>query len=129
MGNVKLSILIFLLCDFLLMLTCCKNDMDAPEGKSIEEKSVIAGTETYPLFVKFRSFQNSDSTWGYTVFVNSRPYIHYSRIAYKNEGFETKYDAELVAGILVKMIQNGEKSPKFNRKMIDSIDLVINDTK
>jgi hypothetical protein len=111
------------------LFTGCRSKLETPAGNQIEEKSETTGKETYPLFVKFRSFQNSDSTWGYTVFVNSRPYLHYSRIPYKNEGFETKHDAELVAGILVKMIQNGVMTPKLNKKLIDSIELVMRDNR
>lgn len=125
MGKFTQSILIFLLVVFILMFSGCGSKLETPGRNQIEEISEVTATEAYPLFVKFRSFQNSDSTWGYTVFVNSRPYLHYSRIPYKNEGFETKYDAELVAGILVKMIQNGVMTPKLNKKLIDSIDLEI----
>jgi hypothetical protein len=88
-----------------------------------EEKTEIASNETNPLFVKFRSFQNIDSTWGYTIFVNSRPYLHYSRLTYKKNGFATKRDAEIVAGLLVKKIQNGDLSPKLSKNIIDSIEI------
>lgn len=124
MVKIVQSILIFLLFDFLLMYEGCRN----PETPGTSQVEMTEITET-PLFVKYRSFQNSDSTWGYTVFVNSRPYLHYSRIPYKNEGFETKHDAEIVAGVLVKMIQNGVMTPKLNKKLIDSIEMVIKDTR
>jgi len=107
------------------MLSGCRSP-ETTGGDPVEESEI---TEAAPLFVKYRSFQNSDSTWGYTVFVNSRPYLHYSRIPYKNEGFETKHDAEIVAGVLVRMIQNGVMTPKLDKKLIDSIEMVIKDTR
>jgi hypothetical protein len=88
-----------------------------------DENTEIASVETYPLFVKYRSFQNTDSTWGYTVFLNSKPYLHYSRVPYKNKGFATKNEADIVAGLLVKMIQKGDMSPKLGKNIIDSIEL------
>jgi len=125
MLKIDQSILIFLLFDFFLMLSGCRSP-ETTGGDPVEESEI---TEAAPLFVKYRSFQNSDSTWGYTVFVNSRPYLHYSRIPYKNEGFETKHDAEIVAGVLVRMIQNGVMTPKLDKKLIDSIEMVIKDTR
>jgi hypothetical protein len=121
MGKIVPSILILLMSDFLLVLSGCKNNIESPPKNRNEERYELTNNETEPLFVKFRSFQNPDSTWGYTVIVNSRPYLHYSRIPYKNTGFSTKHEADFVAGILVKMIQKGDLSPKLNKKLIDSI--------
>jgi hypothetical protein len=77
MGRFIPFILILFVSEFLLMFSGCNNYVQK------EEKTEIASNETNPLFVKFRSFQNIDSTWGYTIFVNSRPYLHYSRLTYK----------------------------------------------
>ena len=123
MGKLIPFFLILFLSDFLLMFSGCENSLGASERTQKGEETVITDKETYPLFVKFRSFQNLDSTWGYTVFVNSRPYLHYSRIHYKDKGFDTKHDAEIVASLIVKMIQKGEMTPKLNKKLIDSLDM------
>lgn len=124
-GNMLLSLSIFLISDLLLIVAGCRNSNEATGKSQIEEKSQITNTETYPLFVKYRSFQNPDSTWGYTIFVNSKPYLHYSRIASYSKGFDTKHDAEIVAGILVRMIQNGEMTPRLGKKVIDSLNLKL----
>jgi hypothetical protein len=117
MGKFIPFILILFVSEFLLMFSGCRNNMQ------IEDRTETRADDTYPLFVKYRSFQNNDSTWGYTVFVNSKPYLHYSRLTYKNKGFATKHEAEIVAGFLVKMIQNGDMSPKLSKNIIDSIEL------
>jgi hypothetical protein len=117
MGRFIPFILILFVSEFLLMFSGCNNYVQK------EEKTEIASNETNPLFVKFRSFQNIDSTWGYTIFVNSRPYLHYSRLTYKKNGFATKHDADIVAGLLVKKIQNGDMSPKLSKNIIDSIEI------
>lgn len=123
MGKFVPFILILFVSDFLLMVSGCRNSIEVPARNQKESKVEITTETVDPLFVKYRSFRNIDSTWGYTVLVNGRPYLHYSRIPYKNNGFATKHDAEIVAGLLVKMIQNGEMTPKLNKKIIDSIEL------
>jgi hypothetical protein len=117
MGKFIPLLLILFVSEFLLMFSGCSDKMQK------EEKTVIASEETYPLFVKYRSFQNIDSTWGYTIFLNSRPYLHYSRVAYKKEGFATKQEADIVAGYVVKLIQNGDMTPKLSKSIIDSIEI------
>lgn len=107
-----------------LLVTCCNHGSGKIEkNPSGGNKTQTANTDFYPAFVKYVSFQNPDSTWGYTIIVNSRPYLHYSRIPYKNKGFPLKKEAEIVAGILTKMLQNGDPDPKLSRKLIDSLDL------
>lgn len=107
-----------------LLFTCCKHGSGQVEKKpSGGNKTQTTNNDFYPAFVKYRSFQNPDSTWGYTVFVNSRPYLHYSRIPYKSKGFPLRKEAEIVAGILAKMIRNGDPEPKLSKKIIDSLDL------
>jgi hypothetical protein len=60
--------------------------------------------------------------------VNSKPFLNYSRIAPGNTGygFSTREEAEIVAGMIVKMIQNGNMSPKLNKRIIDSLELKMN---
>lgn len=60
--------------------------------------------------------------------MNSKPFLSYSRIPSGKTGyvFSTKEDAEIVAGIIVKMIQNGNMSPKLNKRIIDSLELKMN---
>ena len=117
---------IILLSDILLLLTGCRNIIGESDNKPINENMPqITAYDVIPAYVKFRSFQNPDSTWGYTIFVNSRPYLHYSRIPFTKtgSGFPSKEDAEIVAGLLVKMIQNGSLEPKLNKRIIDSLEL------
>lgn len=107
-----------------LLFTCCKHNTGNIEmNHSGGNMTQTTKFDIYPAFVKYRSFQNPDSSWGYTIFVNSRPYLHYSRIPYKSKGFPLRKETDVVAGILVKMIQNGDPSPKLSKKIIDSLDL------
>jgi hypothetical protein len=127
MGSLFHHFLFLLFSVLLLSFASCKQNAGKVEyGPSGGDKIQITESDFYPAFVKYRSFQNPDSTWGYTIFVNSRPYLHYSRIPYKNKGFPLRKEAEIVAGILVKMIQNGDPSPKLSKKIIDSLDLQMN---
>lgn len=87
----------------------------------------IIKSEDYPAYIRFRSFRNPDSTWGYTIFVNSRPYLHQKRIPFPGavSGFQSKLDAEKVAALSVKMIRKGDLTPKLNKKAIDSLGIII----
>jgi hypothetical protein len=127
MGNLFHPFLFLLFSVLFLSFACCKQKTGKIEySPSGGNKTKVTESEFYPGFVKFRSFQNPDSTWGYTIIVNSRPYLHYSRIPYKSKGFPSRREAEIVAGILVKMIRNGDSSPKLSKKIIDSLDLQMN---
>jgi hypothetical protein len=96
-----------------------------PSGGS---RTQMTESATYPAYIKYRSFQNPDSTWGYTIFVNSKPYLHYSRIPFKSKGFPSRKEAEIVAELLVKMIKNGDPSPKLSKKLINSLEVKMIDT-
>lgn len=113
---------ILLLSVFLLAFTGCKSNT----GKIEKNPAVqLNASEVNPASVKFRSFQNPDSTWGYTIFVNSRLYLHYNRIPFNKtgSGFPTRQDAETVAALLTKMIKNGDMTPKLGKKTINSLEL------
>ena len=131
MGNGKLisSISILLFSILFILFTCCKHSMGKVErNPSGSGKAQMTESDTYPAYVKYRSFQNPDSTWGYTIFVNSKPYLHYSKIPFKSKGFPSRKEAEIVAELLVKMIKNGDPNPKLNKKLIDSLKLNMIET-
>lgn len=110
---------------FLLFFAGCRHKAGESEMNKASEKIQMTTSDIYPIYVKFRLFQNTDSSWGYTIFVNSRPYLHYSGVPFKNTGFPTKKDAEAVAGILVKMIKNGDMNPKLNKNITDSLEQIM----
>ncbi len=116
------SFLLFLV--LILLFAGCKNSAGKVDLKtSGRNRTQMTESDVYPSIVKFRSFQNPDSTWGYTIFVNSKPYLHYSSIPLKNKGFPSRKEAEMVAEVLVKMIQNGDSNPKLSKKIIDSLEI------
>ena len=81
--------------------------------------------------INFRSFQNSDNTWGFTIFVNSMPFRHYSKIPYRSSstGFISREEAEKVATLFVGMILSGDTSPRLDRKSADSLNITLNKRK
>jgi hypothetical protein len=78
-------------------------------------------------YINFRSFQNPDKTWGFTIFVNSMPYRHYSKIPYKDSsaGFASQKEADAVATLFIRFLKEGNASPKLNKKMIDTLGITI----
>jgi hypothetical protein len=83
----------------------------------------ITGDEDNSSYIKFRTFQNSDSSWGFTIFMNSRPYIHNKNVPVSgsNSGFRSKNDAEKVADLFSKMLRKGNLNPKINKNTLDSL--------
>ena len=88
----------------------------------------LVGSEDYPSHINFRSFQNADSSWGFTIFVNTKPYLHHKNIPFNkaNSGFKTKNDAEKVARLFTKMMQRGELNPTLDKYSLDSLEISMN---
>lgn len=125
-GSLLLSVLILLLSDLVMSFAGCRNSIgetikDNPDGNKAQQ--IVS--EVNPVYVRFSPFQNPDMTWGYTVFVNSRPYMRIIRMPFKksDSGFRSREDAEIVAGLMVKMIKNGDLNPKFDKELLDSLEL------
>jgi hypothetical protein len=131
-GSFFSSVSILLLSDLVLLFAGCRNNIgetgrDNPDGNN----SQLNISEVNPAYVRFSPFQNQDSTWGYTIFVNSRPYFRVSRMPFKKSspGFRSREDAEIVAGLMVKMIKNGDLTPRFDQKILDSLEMNMKENK
>ena len=99
-----------------------------PDKKQLVAIDNSASTENISAaYIRSKSFQNSDSTWGFTVFVNSRPYLHFKKIPYADSkwGFQSKEDAERIAAVFVKMLRNGDLSPTLTDSSIDSLKALV----
>lgn len=96
------------------------NHLKAKTDINFDQRTVSEETSSY---IKYRTFQNSDSTWGFTIFVNSRPYIHQKKIPLPSAsyGFRSEIGAEKVADLFVKMIKNGNSNPQLNKYTLDSL--------
>lgn len=128
--NILLPVFIVLL--NILVITGCRNEKRI-ENKANSGKSGFqqTGYEEDRAYVKFKSFQNPDSTWGFTIFVNSRPFLLYKKIPVNKAkyGFESRKDAETVAAIFVKMINNGNLKPSIDLKALDTLGIIIRNRK
>jgi hypothetical protein len=103
---------------------CRKSNVPQSANNSDRISNEASVSADYPTFIKYRCFQNPDSTWGFTIFVNSRPYLHYKKIplnGYKS-GFNSRSEAEKVAGLFVKKIYAGDSFPKLNNRTLDSLE-------
>ena len=125
-GSFFSSVSILLLSDLVMLFAGCRNSIGETGTDNRDgNKSRLNIPEVNPEYVRFSPFQNQDSTWGYTIFVNSRPYFRVSRTPFKKSGpgFRSREDAEIVAGLMVKMIKSGDLNPKFDKKLLDSLEL------
>jgi hypothetical protein len=127
-GNrIQSNSLIFFTVIILFFAGCRSGAGEIEKGPGNEAKSGEIISEGYPLYARFSLFQNPDSTWGYTIFVNSRPYLRVSKMPFKktSSGYGSKEDAGIVADRYVKMIRAGDLAPKLDKRTLDSIELII----
>jgi hypothetical protein len=125
--NIFVSVSILVISVLLLFAAGCRNTKDKQNKKAISsELENFTREEVSPENIRYRSFQNLDSTWGYTIFVNSRPYIHQKKIPRPGavSGFKSKPDAEAVADFIAKRISIGDMSPKISKKVLDSLGIL-----
>lgn len=114
---------------FLLFATGSRNSSGSNSKNKLEgNTNKLIRSEDYPSNVNFRSFQNADSSWGFTIFVNTKPYLHHKKIPLNNanSGFRSKKDADNVARLFTKMIQNGDLNPSLNKNAQDSLEISMN---
>lgn len=110
----------------------CRDTVSARgKGQLTSQPGNIIYTEDNNTYINYRSFQNPDQTWGFTIFVNSMPFRHYNKIPYTraSAGFVTKDEADHVATLFVNLIGSGDQSPRLDRKSIDTLGITINKRK
>lgn len=112
---------------FLILNESCRNSGISAEKTGKTDFDQFNNSDEKSAYINFRSFQNSDLTWGFTIFVNSMPFRHYTRIPYRNmgEGFVTRKEAEEVANLFIRMIRNGNTSPKLDKRTVDSLKITL----
>lgn len=114
---------------FLLFATASRNSSGSNSKNKLEgNTNKLIRSEDYPSNVNFRSFQNADSSWGFTIFVNTKPYLLHKKIPLNkaNSGFRSKKDADNVARLFTKMIQNGDLNLALNKNAQDSLEISMN---
>lgn len=116
--------LVLILEGLLLLSDGCRNIVSAGNSNELRNDTFDENS----AYINFRSFQNPDLTWGFTIFINSVPYRHYNEIPFKNvhTGFISRTEAEKVANVFIKMIRNGESAPKLNKSSLDTLGITIN---
>jgi hypothetical protein len=131
-GKIIQSISVLLMSVLVLFFAGCRRGAGENEKGLAKETRVSASvSEGYPVYARFSIFQNPDSTWGYTIFVNSRPYLRVSKMPFKksSSGYWSKEDAEIVADLHIKMIRAGDPALKLDKKVLDSLELIMNKRK
>jgi hypothetical protein len=126
-GMVRISILSLLCLSLMCFFSECSDKADKQSNDLKSEGQIkLTSEEGYSPYVRFSSFQNPDSTWGFTIFADSRPFLHYKKIPVNksNIGFASKKDAETVAELFVKMIKEGNSSPKITRKELKALGII-----
>jgi hypothetical protein len=119
-------ICIIAICHLLIGTIACSNKSSERFEKGSAAFSNINEDGT-PALINYRSFQNADKTWGFTIIINNVPSRNYNTIPYKKaqSGFSSKDEAESVGGLFVKLIRKGVQSPVLTKNMLDSLGIKI----
>jgi hypothetical protein len=106
----------------------CHNEHSKIKDNEPKINSAIeSGFDIYPSTINYCCFQNADSTWGFTIFIDGRPVHYHRRIPVKDAvtGFKTKNDAEKVAGLFVERIKKGEKNPGITIDSLKVMEVIV----
>lgn len=121
------SALLLLLFFLLLSNSACGNrtKRSLENGTSVNIPEKI-NTDDYLDDIKARAFRNSDSTWGFTIYMNGKIYIHQPVMpgSKYTSGFQSEKDASKVAGLVVKKIKNHIAPEMVNENELDSLGIV-----
>lgn len=127
--TLKIPLLVIIMIASLLIIRGCGNSSESMSLNTINSgQNKLSSPDEKSTYVRYSSFQNPDSTWGFTIFVNSRPFLLYKKIPVnKSEsGFATRKDAESVGALFMKMVKNGDTSPKLTKKALDTLGIILN---
>ncbi|MBA4321202.1 MAG: hypothetical protein C0408_00145 [Odoribacter sp.] len=128
----KQSALPGLLLSLFLVNPACgnKNIKQLKNGTSGNAPEKIE-TVGYPDDIKAKPFQNSDSTWGFTIYINGKIYIHQQVIPGTGSvtGFQSKKDAAKTAELVIKKIKNHVSPESVNGNELDSLGIVRTEIK
>lgn len=108
------------------MLMACS--MRSPDSVKVTGNGTERiGEDRLAAFINFRTFQNEDKTWGFTIFINNAPYRNYKTIPFKKAEWSilSGNDAGKVAAIFVNMIKNGDQAPKLTENIMDSLGIKL----
>jgi hypothetical protein len=117
----QLTLLLFLISLFLLNIACGNNSI-----RSLKKGRSEIVTEKYPDDIKEQPFQNSDSTWGFTIYMNGKIYIHQQLMpgSESSSGFQSKKDASKVAELIIRKIKNHISPENVRENELDSLGIV-----
>src|ERR1035437_1400856 len=90
------SALKLLLITFILTSNSCGTKSSRASNNSASVSTAdVSSTGPFPDDIKSKPFRNSDSTWGFTIYVNGKIYIHQQVISVpgSTSGFLTEEDA------------------------------------
>lgn len=81
-------------------------------SREVEAQSNISKSKK----VSYEIFQNSDSTFGYKILIDTKPYILQNTIpgVAGNRGFKNRKDAIAVSKLIINKINMGEKLPSIS---------------
>jgi len=117
----------------LLFLSLLFSDSGCRKKTAKLSDKELAGTATENILsdkstadIKAQPFRNSDSTWGFTIYMNGKIYIYQQVIPGLKAatGFQSENDAMRAAKLVIKKIRTNISPENVNKKELDSLGII-----
>lgn len=114
---------LFLLFTILISNFSCRNKSEKNIKK---ENGEVIVTDRYPDDIKTQAIRNADSSWGFTIYVNGKIYVHQKEIPLpeSSSGFNSEGDALSVAGLIVNKLKKHISPETITRSELESLGIV-----
>jgi hypothetical protein len=127
----RTALLLMFLNLFFINPGCGNKKVNSPKKDTSDANPATAVPEEYPDVIKAKPFLNSDSTWGFTIYLNGKIYIHQQIIPghEQTSGFQTENDAVKAADLVMLKMKKHISPEIVNEKELDSLGIIKTEIK
>ena len=120
---IRFALKLFFISLILTSYSCGTKSSRAADNSASVSSANVSPRGPFPDDIKSKPFRNSDSTWGFTIYVNGKIYIHQQSIpvAGSESGFQTELDATKTSELIIKKIKNHITPESVSEKELDSL--------
>lgn len=120
---IRSALKLFFITIILISYSCGTKSSRAADNSASVSTVDVSSKGPFPNDIKSKPFRNSDSTWGFTIYVNGNIYIHQQAIPVtgSKSGFLTEQDASKTSGLIIKKIKNHISPESVSEKELDSL--------
>ena len=124
---IRSALKLFFITIILLSYSCGTKSSRAVDNSASVSSADVSPKGPFPDDIKSKPFRNSDSTWGFTIYVNGKIYIHQQAISVRGStsGFRTEEDASKTSELFIRKIKNHISPETVSVKELDSLGIHV----